>query len=223
MQQWRKLKICIVINKEIISISQVHAGSGNSSYNALQYACHYHPPIDVINCLYNADHKAISEINNEGQYALHIACAQGCSPIIIKYLLEKYPPAAEKTDLMGQTPFLLACKSYLRKNQQSRKVANKELLEVLQVLSAIASISFLEDNNDKAPIEYLFEAEADELVTRYVNLVTSNLRQSMTHSNHNKKNIDGFDRKKKSVLLTCSMNNIVKQDKTKKDPQARAA
>ena len=146
----------------------------------MQYACRYHPPLDVVKCILRADPTAISDQEYGGKQALHIACEQGCSPTVIKYLLKKYPKAAEKLDKDERSPFLLACKSYLLKSNKSSINATKDLLEVLKMLSAVAPVSLMrEDCYGMSGLEFLLEHEVDMHIISSVQLTSMSIREEM--------------------------------------------
>ena len=227
-RQWCRLNTYVLKNKDLVSIYRgVCSHTCNSSHTTLQYACNYHPPQSAIKWIYNADPKAIRRRDCKGSFTLHIACAQGCSPSVIKYLLEKYPQAAEKTDKKDRTPFLLACKSYIRKSMNTSLIANNELLEVLHMLSVAAPMSFIrEDCYRKAPLDYALEANVDMSVIQYVQIISSSLRQEMQNqkktldNDMSKLSLKGSDGVKQQVFLSQLGS------KTKKEPrkfQAQAA
>ena len=180
-KNWRKLKVHIFINKDAVSVYRgTCTQTCNSTHNALQYACYYHPPLDVIKCLYHADPKAIRGKECKGKYALHIACEQACSPAVIRYLLKKYPKAADQVDEDGRSPFLLTCMRFLLKSNKSSKAATRELLEVLQILSASAPISLIgEDCNGMSALDFLLEEEVDIFIIKFVQMMSMCIRQEM--------------------------------------------
>lgn len=176
--QWSKLQIFVLLHRT--RISKLHdlcsddTCHDKSRQNALQYALYNRPPLQAIKCLYSVDPRALHEKDCQGNYPLHIACARGCSPAVIKFLLKKYPQAALKTEMNDRTPFLLACKSYLWNNQYSQEkwnIANRDLLEVLHSLTVVSgptSMTLDEDCDGKSPLDYLLETDAREMVSRYV-------------------------------------------------------
>lgn len=176
-QKWHKLKAYVFFNKSLISEHQVRSTTSNSR-NPLQYTCQFHPPLDVIKCIYNAHPKAISDKDCIGHCALHIACANGCSSQVIKYLLKKYPDAVNQTDINNRNPFLLACRSYLWRSKLTWDTANKELLSLLFTMYRIAPVSsIIADCDEMTPLDYIHEREAKENVITYVQSVSSNVLQ----------------------------------------------
>ena len=184
LQKWDKLKTTISkkrYNKSMLH--NVHEQSENKSrLTALQFICNFHPPLDVIQCLYNVYPEAIFEKDCNGNYALHKACMHGCSPDVVIYLVEKYPQAATKTNKKDRSPFLLACKSYLstrvpRSNTLKRveRMINMELLSVLKILvSAAPQFCTRKDCYGLSPLDYATEANVDLCVQIY-------LKEQMKH------------------------------------------
>lgn len=178
--QWRKVQMRVFLHKKEMSNNQ----------NALRLACYHDAPVQVMKCLYNANPHAISVKDFKGNYPLHLACTQGCSPSVVKYFLKKYPQAAMETNIHDRSPFLLACKSYLwhhRYSQQKWHVANKDLLDVLQILSMAVPRSILtkEDCSAMTPLDYVSETKAMPIVFEYVDyLIDSEIHESK-YSYHN--------------------------------------
>ena len=161
--QWCKVQMYAFIHKKDISKHPA----------VMHYACFHHPSLQVIKSLYNAYPKAISEKDDKGNLPLHTACTRGCSPSVIKFLLKKYPQAALKTEMNDRNTFLLACRSYLwnhKYSQQKWNIANKDLLEVLQILSTALPGSYIikEDSDEMTPLDYLYETKAIPSVVRFV-------------------------------------------------------
>lgn len=176
-RKWRQLK------SHVESVSPYHGFSPqayNFEYCVLQYACHYRPPLDVIECLFRADPNAIYDRDSKGRYTLHIACEQGCCPTVIKYILEKCPQAAEKLDKEGRSPFFLACKSYLSKRKKKAKIALDYFLEVSEILCVAAPMSIIkEDRYGMSGLELLLEEEVDMYIIRFVQIISANIRQGI--------------------------------------------
>jgi len=73
-QKWRKLKVYISKNKNIVEAYHAQCTGtsilnvnkclyhSNSIHNALLYACYFHPPLEVVKCLYDAYPKAIQDL-----------------------------------------------------------------------------------------------------------------------------------------------------------------
>lgn len=152
-----------------------------TGHTALQYACLFNPPIDVVRCLYYADPQAIRHKDCQGNYPLHSACSNGCSPEVIQFLVSASPQAAGNMNKEDRNPALLACQKYLSSfNQKNKGVGNKKLLQILQILCAVAPMSFLhEDLDGLSHLDFLLEQEADLSVIRYVQLVSLKLRRQM--------------------------------------------
>ena len=179
LHRWRKVQIHVLMHKKDMSKDR----------KALKFACYHHPPLQVIKCLFHANPEAISVKDSKGNYPLHIACKCGSSPSVIKYLLKKYPQAAMKTDIYDRNPFLIACKSYLwhhEYSQQKWEKANRDLLDVLQILSMAIPRSLItnEDCDEMTPQDYTNKTRAMPVVCKYVDFLIS----IENESNHNHSN-----------------------------------
>ena len=188
-RKWRELKAIISNHKSPDSILNniCDHKTNKSDLNALQLACSFHPPLDVIQCIYNAYPRAIYERDHKGNCALHTACKSGCIPGVVRFLVEKYPQAATKTNLKGRSPFLLACKSYLSSHLTSchhlkriMRIVNEELLTVLQFLVTAAPICVtIKDYLGMGPLDYAIKANVDSFVIDYVRSVVINMQRQM--------------------------------------------
>lgn len=217
LQQWRKLKAHLFLHKRSASENK-HTCSDDTreslTHTALHHACHFHPPLGVIKCLYHADPRAVSQKDCRGNFPLHVACTRGCSPAVIEYLLEKYPQAAMSSDMNSRNPFLLACKSYLwnhKYSQQKWKLANQELLDVLQLLNVAAPKSFTsEDCDGMAPIDYIIDTKATQIVNKYVVQLMSMRREKLIPTMKDEtimNELEGNVNQRKSVLKSILRSN----------------
>ena len=202
-QKWRKLKVYIPKNKNIAEAYHAQCtGTSilnvnkclyhcNSRHNALLYACYFHPPLEVVKCLYYAYPKAIQDQDCKGCFPLHIACSNGCKPEVIKFLIQQYPQAMWETDVNNRNPIFHVCKSYASKsNKRCKKTANKDLYAVLELLGSFAPMSFItEDKCGKTPLDYLITAEAHPLVVDYVRSIYVHLRREMIKGGKNKQEV----------------------------------
>lgn len=146
----------------------------NSTHNVLHFACQFRPPPQVIKILYEANPKAVFEVDCKGRHPLHIACKHGCNPDVVKFLLEKNLSAAKKLDTKDRTPFLLACKSYVSRTNYRWRIGNACLTEVLQMLSEVDTISFLnEDYKGSTALEYAINQELPIEVVEYLQVKMS--------------------------------------------------
>jgi len=178
LQKWDKLKTTISKKRYNESmLYNVYQNSENRSrLTALQFVCYFHPPLDVIKCLYSVYPEAIREKDCNGNYTLHTACMYGCSPDVVRYLVEQYPQAATKTNKKDRSPFLLACKSYLsspipKANSLKRvqRVFNMELLNVLETLASVApQFCTRKDYYGLSPLDYAMEANVHLCVQIYL-------------------------------------------------------
>lgn len=185
--KWRKVLKFVSEHKE--RISENHCICVDEvcqlEQNILHYACRFHPPLNIIQCLHQFNPKVIRREDCKGNYALHVACAHGCSPSVIQYLVKQYPLAAGKINTEDQNPFLLACKTYLQNNRnKSKKTGNKDLLKVLKTLGAAAPMSFIvQDCEGMDPLDYIIEADVDLMVLRYIQYNSINLRREIFENN----------------------------------------
>ena len=207
-QEWIKLKRTLRINN-ICHRSSVARCSGpcstscKSNHSALHSACEFHPPLDVVKILYKAYPAAVCEYDCQECSVLHIACGHGCSPEVIKFLLEQNPEAAKKKDVENRTPFLTAFKSYVAESDKELRKANQDLLEVARELyHAYPEASVNEDCSRRNALDYAIEEELHEGTVVYLQLIVRK-ENSLSHK-LNRINVIKLDMEK-----FCHMKNYV--------------
>lgn len=180
-RKWQRLKATIFMHKSIVATSHRKCfPSCTSRHSALHYACQFHPPLDVIRCIYKAYPKAVFKIDCERRYPLHVACKEGCSFEVINFLLNKNPDAAKKADIKDRTPFLHAFKSYICTSGLQQSVANNELIRVAQALIKVAPMSpIMQDCDEMTAIEYALNEENDISTIKYVHFASTSIKKEI--------------------------------------------
>jgi hypothetical protein len=228
-QRWHKIKVIISKNKDIVKAQHgrclgMHNSrcktvqdsscfnptlgvnqclyNCNSRNNALLFACYFHPPLDVIKCIYDAYPKAIQDKDCKGCCPLHIACANGCKSAVIYFMIQEYPQAIWETDVNNRSPIFHACRSYVSKSKHGCKtIANKHLLEVLELLGSLAPMTFITtDIFKKTPLDYVIETEVHPSVQNYVASINAKLLRETRKGEKNKQEV------LKSTMYTSMLN-----------------
>lgn len=173
-RKWRKLQALIFFRKSTLSRKyDTSPATSCSPRSALHHACKFQAPLYIIKALHQTYPQAVYDKDCKRNFPLHIACANGCSPSVIKYLIELNHSAAGKTDVKHRNPFLLACKSYVLNSREKEGVANEQLFEVMQLLFDVAPMCPIErDSYGKGPLDYVIERESGLLPVKYVQWLT---------------------------------------------------
>lgn len=192
--RWQRLKTHVCLHKS--AVRQCSSGCSptcKSKHSILHYACQFRPPLSVIKCLYKAYPQSIYDKDCKDRYALHIACKHGCSPDVIKFLLQKNSHAAGKWDIKERTPFLLAFKSYVSRNEKRFSDANKDLIVVANELNLAAPrVVLKEDILGKTALEYAIEKELH--YTSIVYVQDQDLYEKHAQSEREKRKSDDTER-----------------------------
>jgi len=214
-RKWRILQAYMCFRKS--SVSRVVVTGHESScegQTTLHYACKFQAPLYIVKALYQALPQAVHHIDGRKNYPLHIACAYGCSPSVIKFLIDQNQVAAGKMDEKHRNPFLLACKSYVLKSRERSRVANEQLFEVMQLLFDVAPMCPIErDSYGKTPLDYVIERESGLLPVKYAQWLTVRFEREKDKNIYNmlhlNKHLDFNElSKKKNYVLPQNMPEI---------------
>ena len=174
-------------------------------HNILLFACRFNPPFDIVDFLVKLNPQATFEKDAKGRYALHIACKYGCDYEVIELLLKSNPGAAKEIDINYQSPYLLACKSYVKNNKWSS--ATKDLLKVLKEFDKIDTrMHALEDKNGVTPLEYAIEEELSMKVITYIQQIIED-RRNEAHKRNDV--LSKSERVRLDIKELCMKNNYV--------------
>jgi hypothetical protein len=153
-------------------------------HSILHYAFQFQPPFEVVKLLYKAYPNAVSEIECKERYPIHIACKHGCDPNVITFLIKNNPDAATKLDIKKRTPFVLALKSYVRKSNKRRKLANADLMQVVVALTEVKGMPMMiDDYKGISALEYTVTEELESDVYTYVQCIVEEKRRE-TQNQH---------------------------------------
>ena len=208
-KRWRLLKAYIFFNKSKYSKQRLDPSRARhqSMRQILRHACKFRPPLSIVEYLHKAYPNAVFECDGELNYPLHIACAYGCDPEVIEYLVKQNRNAAVKLNFKDRNPYLLACKCYLKKRSDNCKAANMELFEIMQTLYSAAPASPMQrDCNGKSPLEYIIETEADVLLLKFTQWINVRYHKETQRScrtimqNNKHLNFEELSSKKNYVL-----------------------
>ena len=131
-----------------------NSASNHSSFEILCWACQNHPPLHIIKFFCEMDPAIAFMKDGDDRSALHIACKYGCSPKVIKYLLDLNPIATKEVDRKSRSPIILAFKSYVQKRGRESVSANEDLYRVAVILMSVDSYVHAKDCNGMTPLNY---------------------------------------------------------------------
>ena len=173
--------------------------------NILLFACKFNPPFDIVKFLVKLNPQATHEKDYKGRYALHIACKYGCDYKIIQFLLKSNPGAVKKIDIDCRSPYLLACRSYVKKSRWSS--ATNDLLKILKDFDRLdASIHALEDKDGVTPLEYAVEEELSMKVITYIQQKIQDRRNEVQERNDI---LSKSERSRLDIMELCMRKNYV--------------
>ena len=186
-ENWDKLKSTLkkpaVFHRLFGSKHSVQYSSKcNNNQNFLIFACKFNPPFDTVEFLVKLNPQTVYEKDSKGRYALHTACIYGCDYEIIQFLLKSNPDALREIDIDCRSPYLLACRSYVKNSKWSS--ASKDLLKVLKLFDKSNTIIHaLEDKHGVTPLEYAIREELSMNVISYIQQIIGYRRNEVQRNN----------------------------------------
>lgn len=130
----------------------------------LHLATRFHPPLNVVQFLFEAHPRAAFEVDRMGRLPLHLATKAGASPTVVRFLLLKNPNAASRADVLGKTPLHLACEHYMFTYDPAVEGRNAPPVEdaiksVVDDLCKLPECVNMEDMNGMSALEYAIDSD----------------------------------------------------------------
>lgn len=150
---------------------------GQTGHNILHLSCMFHPPIPLVEAILVTEPSAISKLNSERQYPLHLAAQYGAAPEVIGLLIDHFPNALRHQDTHGQSPLHKVCQSYAD-NYKACCLGNfantafgitrkeEDVQDAIQMITrGCPAVANLEDNEHCNALEYALTSEHVNLAT----------------------------------------------------------
>ena len=155
-KNWAKVQRSMFLCKLMKKMPQRATKSkSQASCFILHYACQFRPPQNVVKSIFKSFPDAACIHDGDGRYALHVACKYGCDPQVIKIIIDKNPDAVRQFDSKRRTPLHLVYMDYIFSCKLEWMKANKMLLEVAKMLTAVApQVVTEEDYKGLSALEY---------------------------------------------------------------------
>ena len=89
----------------------------------------------------------LTQVDGQGRYPIHVACALGASSEFIAYCIEKYPSCAADRDSDGKSPLQLLCQGTWKDawDVRSNPAAKTNMARIHRMLNSEASTSAIHD------------------------------------------------------------------------------
>lgn len=89
----------------------------------------------------------LTQVDHNGRYPVHVACAFGSSSEFVSHCIDLAPKSAASKDIDGKTPIHLICQGTWRGcwDAKFNTAAEKNIKEILWVLDLRAPLSFLSE------------------------------------------------------------------------------
>lgn len=187
-RRWDAVMRVLTSDEEI----EIDENGAINEENILHFALSFHAPLQVVILLSNRYPLCLNKPDLSGKFCTHVAAKYSAHPDVMAFIISKNPAAAGCPDNKGKCPIHYIAEFYVKHGSLHHKECVDELmLDTVRLLRQAAPQSFnLEDQEERNPIEYAIENDADIRVIKMMQRTARDDWREMKQSGYGMKHED---------------------------------